>query len=115
VEKKFSQLYKKWVEAPHKLEIPEGESLTKVRRRALKVVNEVISKFDGKVALVSHRGVIKVLVCALLGLNNSHFWNLKMDLGGITSFEHVDGNFILLKHNDTSYQEEVMKLAFSDF
>jgi broad specificity phosphatase PhoE len=115
VEEKYSELYETWLGAPHKLRVPEGESLEEVRSRALKVVDTVIGKFKGKVALVSHRVVIKVLTCALLGLSNSHFWNMRIDLGGITSFQHEGGRFILLKHNDTSYQQECARRVSSDF
>jgi len=41
------------------------------------VVNDVLSKYQGSVVLVSHRVVNKVLICSLLELDNSHFWNIK--------------------------------------
>jgi len=28
------------------------------------------------------------LICALLGLDNSHFWNIKQDVCGITAFTY---------------------------
>jgi probable phosphoglycerate mutase len=95
--------------------MPAGESLDEVRKRAMKVVDKVIAKYEGSVALVSHRVVNKVLICALLGLDNSHFWNIKQDTCGITSFTYENEQFILTKHNDTSYLIPVSEIPLSDF
>jgi len=47
--------------------------------------------------------VNKVLICSLLGLGNSHFWDIRQDVGGMTTFDYVDSRFVLTGHNDTSY------------
>ena len=75
VKEKYQTLYAQWLSNPHPLRVPGGESLDDVRGRVLKLIDEVISEYKGIVALVSHRVVGKVLICALLGLDNSHFWN----------------------------------------
>ena len=95
--------------------MPGGESLNDVRRRAIGVVDNIVSQYEGTVALVSHRVVNKVLICALLGLDNSHFWNIKQDTGGITTFTYENGRFILTKHNNTSYLKSLQKVPLSDF
>lgn len=115
VKHKYSQLYRQWAESPQLVKIPGGESLDGVRERALKVVNGVIAKHRGRVVLVSHRVVNKVLICALLGLDNSHFWNIRQDVGGTTIFSHQDGRFVLTRHNDTSYLRLLKKAELGDF
>jgi probable phosphoglycerate mutase len=95
--------------------MPGGESLEDVRKRAIEVVNDVLSKYQDSVLLVSHRVVIKVLICSLLGLDNSHFWNISQDVGGITIFNYVDGRFVLTRHNDTSHLKELQKSVLDDF
>ena len=95
--------------------MPTGESLDEVRKRTMDVVSDVISKYTGTVVLVSHRAVNKVLICALLGLDNSHFWNIRQDVCGITVFTHENGQFILTKHNNTSYLKPIQKYTLSDF
>ncbi|GAI32270.1 unnamed protein product [marine sediment metagenome] len=77
VKDKYKKLYTEWINSPHQVKIPEGESLNDVRQRAISVVDEVTAKYEDAVVLVSHRVVNKVLICALLGLDNSHFWNIK--------------------------------------
>ena len=111
----YPTLHNKWHNNPHMVKMPGGESLEDVRRRAIEVVNDVLSKYQGSVVLVSHRVVNKVLICSLLGLDNSYFWNIKQDVGGITIFNYVDGRFVLTKHNDTSHLKELQKSVLDDF
>ena len=115
VKDKYKELYAQWIKNPHLVRMPDGESLDDVKERAMGVVNSVIAKCEGTAALVSHRVVNKVLICALLGLDNSHFWNIKQDTGGITTFAYENERFILTKHNDTSYLKPTQKARLSDF
>ncbi|MBA7664053.1 Phosphoserine phosphatase 1 [subsurface metagenome] len=111
----YTELYAEWIKHPDRVKIPAGESLDEVRKRTMDVVDGLIAKYEGSVVLVSHRVVNKVLICALLGLDNSHFWNIQQDNCGITIFTYENGRFILTKHNDTSYLKPVSELPLSDF
>ena len=115
VKDKYKEFYTEWISHPERVEIPAGESLDEVRKRARGVVDDVIAKYRGSVALVSHRVVNKVLICTLLGLDNSYFWNIRQDTCGITTFVYEKGRFILTKHNDTSYLKSIQKAPLSDF
>jgi broad specificity phosphatase PhoE len=59
------------------------------------------------VALVSHRVVLKVLICALLGLDNSHFWNIGQDTTAINCFHYKNGRWIAALLNDTCHLKGV--------
>jgi len=115
VRKSYPALLDKWHNNPQEVRMPGGESLADVRERAAGVVDDVLSKYEGSVVLASHRVVNKVLICSLLGLDNSHFWNIKQDVGGITIFNYVDGRFVLTRHNDTSHLKELQKCVLDDF
>jgi broad specificity phosphatase PhoE len=115
VRRRYPDLLNEWHNSPHKVRIPGGESLEDVRKRAVEVVNNALPKYQGNVLLVSHRVVIKVLVCSFLGLDNSHFWNIGQDVGGITIFSHADGRFVLTRHNDTCHLREIRKFTLDDF
>ena len=112
---RYKNLYAEWISHPDKVKMPGGESLDDARKRAVGVMDEVIAKHEGTVILVSHRVVNKVLICALLGLDDSHFWKIKQDTGGLTIFTHENGRFVLTRHNDTSYLESADKTQLSDF
>ncbi len=115
VREKYPDLYHEWVAHPQRVRIPGGESLADVRQRAMEVVKNTISCHTGTVVLVSHRVVSKVLICALLGLDDSHFWNVRLDTAAITRFSHENGQFILTEHNNTSYLSEECKARLRDF
>jgi broad specificity phosphatase PhoE len=115
VKTKYKGLYKRWTEKPHQVNIPAGESLDSVTERAIGVVNEAIAKHRGTVVMVSHRVVNKVLICALLGLDNSRFWHIKQDTAGMTTFTYENGRFILTEHNTTAYLQPLGKAPLGDF
>jgi broad specificity phosphatase PhoE len=115
VKRLYSTLFNEWHNSPHKVRMPGGESLEDVRSRAVQVVNGVLSGRQENVLLVSHRVVLKVLICHLLGLDNSHFWNIKQDVGGITVSDHVGGRFVLTRHNDTTHLKELRRSVLDDF
>ena len=115
VKDKYKELYAEWLENPHQVQIPDGEKLDDVRKRAFGVVESIIAKHEGTAILVSHRVVNKVLICALLGLDDSHFWNIAQDTCGITSFTYENNRFVLAKHNDTSFLAPLQKARLEDF
>jgi broad specificity phosphatase PhoE len=115
VERLYPALLNEWRNNPDKVKMPGGESLEDVRRRAIEVVNNAVSKYQTRVVLVSHRVVNKVLICSLLGLDNSCFWNIKQDVGGITVFNYTDGRFVLTRHNDVSHLKELRESVLDDF
>ncbi|OGN96839.1 MAG: hypothetical protein A2Z77_00740 [Chloroflexi bacterium RBG_13_51_36] len=115
VKRLYPALLNEWHSNPHKVRMPGGESLEDVRGRVVELVDDVLSKYQSRVLLVSHRVVLKVLICSLLGLDNSHFWNISQDVCGITVFNYLDGHFVLARHNDTSHLRELPEPALDDF
>jgi len=116
VKNKYETLYQEWMKTPHLVRIPKGESLGDIRKRAVSLIEQVVAEHEGStVALVSHRVILKVLICALLGLDNSHFWNIKVDTCGITTFIYQDNSFVIEKLNDTSFLKSIDRPPLSDF
>ncbi|MFH1775206.1 MAG: histidine phosphatase family protein [Chloroflexota bacterium] len=111
----YKGLYGQWVNNPHEVEMPSGESLDDVSKRAIGVVDSAVARGEGTVVMVSHRVVNKVLICALLGLSNAHFWQVKQDTAAITTFSYRDGRFILSQHNNTSYLAPIKQAPLGDF
>ena len=115
VKERYKELHNEWLRSPHLVRMPNGESLDDVRERAMGLIQQAIAKHEGTVALVSHRVVNKVLICALLGLDGSHFWNIKLDTCGLTTFTYEDESFVLTRHNDTSFLKPIERATLSDF
>jgi len=99
-----SKTYRQWVETPHLVTLPGGESLDGVRVRAMAALEEVIRNHPGKThILVTHRVVSKVLICAILGLDNSHFWQIAQDPTAVNLIQHRNGKYILSLMNETCH------------
>jgi len=111
----YSGLYKQWLKNPHLVQVPGGETLEDVKSRAYKLILQITGDFSDTVAVVSHRVVIKVLICTLLGLDISHFCNVKLGTCGITTFTYEDGLHILTKHNATSFLKHLGTTKENDF
>ncbi len=104
VESLYPKLYQEWQHKPHLVKIPEGESLGRVRRRSASALKDILAKEeDGVVVIVSHRVVIKVLLCAILGLGNSSFWKIRQDNCAINIFNYKKNGFSISVLNDTCH------------
>jgi broad specificity phosphatase PhoE len=105
VSQRYPDLYRAWAEAPHTVHFPGGESLDDVRTRIMAGLGEAVARHPGQaVALVSHTVANRVLLCAILGLGNDHFWRLGQDTCAVNVFDvEEDGTFTLLLLNDTCH------------
>jgi broad specificity phosphatase PhoE len=117
IRKMDQEIYRQWSEEPHRVRLPGGESLEDVRGRAMAALGKLITEHHGKtLVLVSHRVVNKVLSCGILGIDNSHFWQITQDTSAINLIQHKNGKFILSLLNETchlkSMKEKPLKVDF---
>jgi broad specificity phosphatase PhoE len=116
VRESYPELHKLWQEQPHKVCFPGGESLDEVRARTMTAVSRLMVKHqDQTIVLVAHRVPNKVICCALIGLDNSHFWRIQQDTACTNLFTHKNGEWIVSFLNDTSYLKVLKKPALKDF
>jgi broad specificity phosphatase PhoE len=116
VKKKYPELHALWQHEPHKIKFPKGESLDEVRARTMKGLEDLLAKHKNEnFVLVAHRVPNKVICCALLGLDNSHFWRIQQDTASTNLFFYRDGQWIIAFLNDTSYLKPLGKVPLSDF
>ena len=107
--KQDSELYERWLEYPYQVCFPRGESLEDVRRRAVAAVEEIAARHsDQAVILVSHRMVCQVLLCTMLGLDDSHFWQVRQDVCALNGFEVGDGVPLVTLVNDTCHLKNLI-------
>ncbi len=104
VRKMDPETYRQWVESPHLLKLPGGETLDEVRTRSVTALEELIrDHLEKTIVLVSHRVICKVLICAILGLDNSHFWQITQDTTAINLIQYRKGKYILSLLNETCH------------
>jgi phosphoserine phosphatase len=104
VKTRYKEIYDLWIKRPDVAQVPKGETLESARKRVMSALAEIMAAHkEGIVAIVTHRVMTKVLECAILGLDDSHFWNIDQDTCGVTTFIHNGHFFVLKHHNDISF------------
>lgn len=101
------KLYELWLQHPHLITFPQGENLGQVQQRVVTALETLITKHpEQTILLVSHKVVCKVLLCHLLGLDNSHYWQVEQDTCAINIVEAIDDNLVVALLNDTCHLKE---------
>ncbi len=100
----YPDLMRAWFEAPHTVRFPGGEGLDDIRQRSSAALQEVVERHAGEtVALVAHTVVNQVLLCAVLGLGNEHFWRIGQDTCAVNQIDWDGKIYLLWLMNDTSH------------
>lgn len=78
---------------------PEAESLIDFKKRVIDCYYKLVKKYSGeKILLVCHGGVIKVILCEILGIELSNIHRLNVDHAGLSRItlwqEHPQISFI---------------------
>lgn len=77
---KHGETWRRYREDPNDLVLPGGESMPEVAARVKALVDRVRARFpEGRVALVSHADVIKLVLIELIGLDIKHILRLSID------------------------------------
>ena len=106
---RYPELFHAWMEAPHTVHFPGGESLDIVRSRVTATLDRVAARHpEQTVALVSHTVVNRVLLCVVLGWGNDRFWRMAQETCAVNVFDvEEDGTFTIVLLNDTGHLQEL--------
>jgi broad specificity phosphatase PhoE len=90
------------------LKFPGGESFEGFIARTSKFVERLDRhKPSQTILIVSHSGPLKVLVCHLLGIDHSHWRQIRIDNASLSIVETYPRGAIISLLNDTSHLREV--------
>ena len=104
IQKKYAKEWKDFFASPAKIKIPEGESMSEVQQRAYPEVQRILDQYpEGDVAFVAHGGIIRVLICTMLGLDLNRSWHLHVGNASITCFYYWGRSYTLDYANLTRY------------
>ncbi|WP_069791359.1 histidine phosphatase family protein [Cyanobacterium sp. IPPAS B-1200] len=111
IEADYPGLLQEWKDKPETVQMPEGENLQQVWDRAIEawqeVVRENLDSSQSKTGIVvAHDAINKVIICYLLGLQASNFWNIKQGNGAVTVVDYpqgIDGMPVLQAVNLTNH------------
>src|SRR5262245_8516541 len=97
--------FQAWLHDPGRNAPPGGETGIEIAARALPVVDAIRARhLSGNVLAVSHKATIRVLVCALLGLDVGLYRaRIGQSVAGVTVFEFRDSGPLLRTLGDISH------------
>jgi broad specificity phosphatase PhoE len=88
VSARFPGLHRMWLETPHLVDVPGGETLDFLRARVLKGLRGLRAAHDGQtVCLVTHGMTSRILILEALGLDLDRLWSLQTSFTGISELE----------------------------
>ena len=115
----YAQEYALWLAEPAWNAPPHGERATEVAQRAMGVVEEIVRQYGtvgdsgGDVLIVSHKATVRLLLCALLGIDLGRYRDrLDAPAGSVARVKLDAHGPMLLTLGDRSYlSEEILSLS----
>ena len=100
----YPEVAKLWAERSTKLKYPGGESLVKFNNRVSKFLSSLDKHaVEETILVVAHAGVLRTLVCQLLGIDPQRRWQIRLDLASLSIMETHQQGAILSLLNDVSH------------
>lgn len=93
---KYPELLQQWKDKPETVQMPEGENLQQVWDRGVAAWNKIVADYsntDKPITglVVAHDAINKVILCYLLGLKPSNFWNIKQGNCAVSVIDYPQG------------------------
>ena len=105
VNRQFHDDYIRWLADPAWNQPTDGEKGIRVSRRSSAVLEEIEETYpDGHVLIVSHKATLRIMLCALLGVDVGRYRDrLAMPVTAVTQIEVMDYGPFVEVFNDCSH------------
>jgi alpha-ribazole phosphatase/probable phosphoglycerate mutase len=104
IQERDAQTLETWRADPLNVPIPGGEPFDHVIARVQAFLDDVARDHqDQTVLLVAHGGSLRLLICLALGLDFSHFWQLRLSQASLSEVGIYESAAVLNSMNDTSH------------
>lgn len=109
IREQYADEYLAWRTQPHRVKMPDGESLEDVSLRAQNFLQELFAEYsDGNILIVTHDAVLRVILLQTLGMGLGFFWRWRFDNASVSVVERIEGgHFRLASLNDAHHLEGV--------
>lgn len=109
IREQYADEYSAWRTQPHRMKMPEGESLDDVAERVQDFMQDLLAEHSaGNVLIVTHDAVLRVILLQTLQLGLEYFWRWRFDNASVSMVERVgDEHFRLALLNDVHHLEGV--------
>lgn len=81
--------------------IPGGETFSQLKERASAAIEQITARHQGQtIAVVSHGGTIRTILCAALNIHLNYVWNIRQDNTAVSIVEYHKERPIVTLVND---------------
>jgi len=90
----YGDLLEQWQSAPETVQMPEGENLADVWKRAIAGWQDIVNSAQpGTTTLVvAHDAINKAILCHVAGVGPESFWNFKQGNGAVSVIDYQNGS-----------------------
>jgi len=104
IQQKYPGQLAAWEQDVYKTAPPNGETLEQLAEHTQSILNDLLMNHkDETILIVSHGGVIKVLICLALNLPAALYWQFHIDSASLSEIAFYPAGAILNFLNDTSH------------
>jgi alpha-ribazole phosphatase len=104
INKQSSSSMEKLFSHPDEVVIPGGETFREVKERAMEALGKLVTLHgDENIAVVSHGGTIRTILCAVLNVHLNHLWQIHQHNTAVNILEFHDGKAFVALVNDTHH------------
>ncbi|HEC69782.1 MAG TPA: histidine phosphatase family protein [Candidatus Omnitrophica bacterium] len=102
---KYPQIYIRWIDEPLNIRLPKGEGLVDLSRRVKRGLSKIFTQNRAEtIAIVTHAGPIRIILCEILNYKLEHFWKIKQDISALNIINYPKNSApVIGKVNDTSH------------
>jgi alpha-ribazole phosphatase len=104
IKQQYPDVAKLWIERSPNLEYPEGESRNQFYDRVCGFIPRLGNHHpDETILIVAHSGVLRTVICHLIGIDLDFRWHMRLDLASLSIIETFPNMNVLTLLNDTSH------------
>ena len=103
---KYGDSYTNFIREPHKYGFPGEGSVENVINRIKPGIDKLIAEDEGNVLIVSHGGIIRLMIMYIMGLDSSWFTKMWINNTGVSIVEIKNDRRLLLTLNDSAHLAE---------
>jgi broad specificity phosphatase PhoE len=92
--------FKQWARFGKKCGFPGGSTLSASASRVRGLAKRLAADEAGDILIVTHGGVIRMLLCHFMGLRPRDYMRFQIDHGSLTTLGLYDGTAVLVRLND---------------
>lgn len=92
IQEQYPDDFRAWADDPLRFSPLKGETTLEARHRTMKALSMIGDRHDGReVAIVSHGGITRILLCELLGVPLENLFRIEQNVAALNIIEFHDG------------------------